>query len=167
MLRDPDANTRITAMSAMISSGNPVLVRRARQAGLTSSDPDMRATALKAVFDAGGPFRVVLDLSKADEKTTRVREWLSGVGETASADGQSASFLLSADAYDPDAKCWKAPNSSYCAIVLAGETITLPTLRRAVASLTLGDDGVFRGTLATQLGSNAMPPVPASIDILE
>jgi len=63
LLADPDQNRRIAGIQLLLASGNPLYVKRAREAGLLSSDPDMQLAALKATLDAGGGIQMVFDLA--------------------------------------------------------------------------------------------------------
>lgn len=167
LLNSEDRNKAIGAMIAMIGSGNPVFVLRAKQAGLTSSEPELRAIALKAVLDAGGPFRLDVEVSEATEEKTRIAEWLGKLGGSFDPAQSKGSYVFSLGPYAEKARCWPFLNANNCAIYLAGETVSLQDWRYAAGELTLGSDGRLVGTFLTRFSSQGGRPVAASINLLE
>jgi hypothetical protein len=127
LLADPDQNRRIAAMQLLLKSGNPLFERRAREAGLLSSDPDMRVAALKAVLEAGNPFKITLNLGDLDEDLRQAwSQRLSGEGPF-SDNGRAVTLTFQIGGYNESLKCYPLlANSNVCALVLAGSEIALP-----------------------------------------
>jgi len=164
LLADPDKNRRIAAMELLLKSGNPVFVSRAKEVGLFSSDPEMQAAALKAIFDAGGPFRLVVDYSGVADKDSGIKEWLSRRGnwdDTA----KTGVFLFTTQPYDPEKKCWRFPDDWSCAIALSGLTVSLPDWSRAEGIFELSSDGTLSGNFRTTSGNGVS--LPAKIELTE
>lgn len=166
MLAAPDKNARIAAMELLLASGNPVFVQRAKEVGLFSSDLEMQAAALKAIFDGGGPFRLLIDITTGKEDQTGIRGWLGNGRGTWDAEGKIGLYTFATQPYDEEAKCWKFLRSSDCAIVLSGTTISLADWSYASGNATLNSEGVLEGAFRVT-NSSSYIPMPARIPLAD
>lgn len=162
ILSDPNRNRRVAAMQAFLKSGNPVFVSRAKEVGLFSSDAEMREAALRAVFDAGGPFRLVLELNPAQEDKDTGRQWAVRNGDL-SADGATGAYSFGTLPFDKTERCWKFQHYANCALHLSGTTISLDW-SSGRGGLKLGTDGAMVGSF---LPTGATTATPARIPLIE
>jgi len=145
-----NANQRIAAMTLLLQSDNPLFVRRARQVGLLSSDPDMQLAAVKAVLDAGGPMRFEIDFSGLSGDD--LKRWTAMVSDngTVSVDGKLGTLVFDVERFDAEDKCYATRNSSYCFAQIAGAKVSFPmgfwSQVQAVAAL--GPDGALAGEIS-------------------
>lgn len=155
LLADQDRNRRVAAMEALLQSGNPVFVGRAKEVGLFSSDRELREAALKSVFDAGGPFRLLLSLAGRDEEKSHAMRWSTRFASV-SDDGKTSSYSFGTSPYDEKAKCWKFQDNGNCAFYLSGLSVSLvwPSGR---GDLTLDADGALTGSFIVDGGTLASP----------
>lgn len=162
LLASENRNKRIAAMELLIQSGNPVFVSRAKEVGLFSSDPEMRSKALQAVFEAGGPFRLVIELN-GDLEENRMGRWLSQRGSWDD-DAKYGSYTFNVDPFDKKVNCWRFKGYNSCAIYLTGDTVSLQDWSSASGSLTLGREGKLEGTFQYKPNGKS---IPASIDLMD
>lgn len=145
LLAEPDQNKRLAAMEMLIKSGNPLYAQRARETGLFSSDKEMQRVALKAIFDAGGPFRIEVPVQGLNEDETRVRRWvLDNQGSLFDGDTKGQ-FLIYTSAYDEAEKCWKFKGKSYCAFVQSGDHYVLRDWGNFEGTVRLSTNGLLVG----------------------
>lgn len=163
MLANPDKNQRIAAMELLLASGNPVFVNRAKEAGLFSSDPEMRNAALKAIFDSGGPFRIVFDFSGKSDEDHGIKDWSGDV--IWNPDTKLGRLVFTVQPYNKEKQCWESSGRN-CAIYLTGTTVSLRDWRYASGSLELDNSGRLVGTFRAT-GSSANVPVTAYIPLME
>lgn len=165
LLADPNRNKRIAAMTLLLKSGNPSFVARAKEIGLTSTDTEMQAAALGAIFDAGGPFKMVFDLSKSDDEKNGVKNWLGGDGSWDEG-SQRALYVFKTKPYDPKKKCWTPANTdTYCAFTIVGRTIAFGPWTSGVGSFELNGEGKLVGAFRNTNGDNV--PVAVEIPLME
>lgn len=165
LLADPNRNKRIAAMTLLLKSGNPSFVARAKEIGLTSADTEMQAAALGAIFDAGGPFKMIFDLSKSDDEKNRVKSWLGGDGIWDEG-GQRALYVFKSNPYDPKKKCWSPTvAASDCVFTIVGRTIAFGPWSYGVGSFELSGEGKLVGTFRYTNGDNV--PVAVEIPLME
>lgn len=162
LLSSENRNKRIAAMELLILSGNPVFANRAKEIGLFSADPEMRSKALQAVFNSGGPFRLVLELN-GDLESNRMGQWLSQRGSWDS-EAKFGNYTFTVDPFDKKKNCWRFKGYSSCAIYLTGDTISLQDWSSASGSLTLGREGRLEGTFQYKPNGKS---IRASIDLME
>lgn len=167
MLADPDKNRRIAAMELLLQSGNPVFIQRAKEAGLFSSDIEMQMAALKAIFDGGGPFTLMMDLTKAKEEQTAARAWLSTHGGTWDETGTIGTVTFATGDFDPKRKCWILREGRSCAITLSAITVSLAGWHDGSGTLKLNAEGALRGTFKNTDNRGRFAPVPAQILLIE
>jgi hypothetical protein len=160
LLSDEDRNARIAAMELLLESGNPIFVSRAKEVGLFSSEIEFRTSALKAIFQGGGPLLIKLQLNGDGEKNGGI-SWLKNQKGDWTPDGKTGQYSFSLSPFDEEAKCWKFLANGNCAIYLTGDTISLRGWSDASGSLTLGGDGKLIGTFVPGGGK----PIPAEIDL--
>lgn len=166
VLNGADADRALRAMRFMLTSGKPRLVRRAKEFGLFAAEPLFRHEALRAVFEAGGPFRIEVDLSgpQADESNMlgRVLYW----GGSNNLDGTAGYYVFSTDPYDSDDRCWKFKDSSTCAFYLTRDVVSLKDWSYAAGDLALNSSGVLEGSIQDTNGASN-PAVPARIVLID
>ncbi|WP_144432231.1 hypothetical protein [Roseibium alexandrii] len=163
VLNGTDTERSLRVMRFMLGSGSPRLVRRAMEFGLLSARPLLRQEALKAVFDAGGPFRIEIDLTRADEDRTRMRYYLNWLAGGYSADGKTGYYQFTTAPFDAKARCWKFLGGDNCALSLSNTSVSLRGWTYGAGNLDLNDDGILEGTLRYR--DNV--PVPARIVLVE
>jgi hypothetical protein len=76
LLSDPDPARAMAAMEIMMGSGDAALMRMAVETGIFSSNPAVRATALKAFL--GAKPSVTAFLTLGDAYDTSQRNWVNG-----------------------------------------------------------------------------------------
>lgn len=147
LLAEPDQNKRLAAMEMLIKSGNPLYEQRARETGLFSSDKEMQRVALKAILDAGGPFRVEVPVQGLNEEATRVRHWVTRTNNGSLFEGDTkGQFLVYTSAYDEETRCWAFEgNSNKCAFVQSGDHYILRDWSDFEGTIRLSTDGVMIG----------------------
>ena len=123
LLANPDPNIRAAAMEAMVDSGDPALVRKAKEVGLFSDDPQLREAAIKATFDAGGAFRAEFIIPEGKD-ITAIYDWLRAYKGSWSEDERTGYFAFTVGDYDPAKSCWLWFNSKNCIFQLAGSEVT-------------------------------------------
>lgn len=166
VLNSADTDRVLRAMTFMLASGKPHLVRRAKEFGLLSAEGLIRHEALKKVLDEGGPFRIEVDLTKVDEEKSNMRAYINRLNGGYSTDGGTGFYVFRVDPYDQDAGCWKFKGNGNCAAYLSNDSISLKDWDRGAGSLTLENNGIMRGTLRyTYSTTNA--PVPAQIVLVK
>lgn len=165
LLRDPDRNRRIAAMELLLKSGNPTFVARAREVGLFSTDPELQRAALGAIFDAGGPFKLVIDLGKSTDEKNGIKSWMGGALAWDDVSGKGI-HVFRTSPYDPKKQCWlNADNLQYCSLNIVGRTITLTLWQQGIGTFELGGDGSLTGWVRYTNGM--LDPVPATIPLAE
>lgn len=144
LLSNPDPKRRTAAMEAILKTGDPAFVRKAKEVGLFSADPQLRQIAVKAIFDAGGAFR--LDIDAPSKDSTDTNALLNRFGGSRSPDGSgSAQFVLTGD-YNVENRCWTDRRGN-CSIRQTGDVIHLADWDYTSASFRLDDSGVLQGTV--------------------
>ena len=163
VLNGEDPERALRAMQFMLESGDPILVWPAREFGLLSSNGSVQNAALNAIFDHGGPFRLVVDLTNLDESKIRMGYYIGRIGGSVSADKKSASFIF----YVDKAKdCWVFKNADNCAFVLQGSSVSLAKWFEGTGELSLNDEGKLKGAIGYYYSKPRYSPVPAYIDLL-
>lgn len=166
LLAQEDKNLRIAAMELLLKSGNPSFVQRAKETGLFSSDLELQRAAVAAIFDAGGPFRLVADLTFAPEEETKTKAWLSYVRGALTVDEKIGTFVFQTEPFDKSKKCWPFKEGRNCAFTLAGAAISLADWRGATGELTLSSEGILVGALRSTDFSNTIP-FPISVSLID
>lgn len=148
MLTDPDGNKRIAAMVALLASGNPVFIQRAKEVGFTSSDPALQIAVLKATLDAAGPLRIDVDFS--DVEGEPLKEWQKHARDygTLGADGKSATYMLNLETYDPERRCYPVKGAG-CYAWLDGTALTIG-ISNASVSTRMDTSGALSGAISSQ-----------------
>lgn len=152
VLNGEDADRAMRAMRFMLASGKPALVRRAREFGAYSVEPLFREEFLRATFDQGGPFQMVVDLgSEADEENDVAKILVKEYDGSLSSDKQTVSMSFFLSPYDEEKRCWKFGNynllKEWCAIYLTGDSVSLQGWRSLTGELSLDDKGTLEGTV--------------------
>ena len=166
MLADTDPNRRLAALKLLIASGEPLFVKRAKEVGLLSSDPEMQKVAVAATLDQGGPFRLEIDLSQLEEGSSMhklIQDYDGSIDETAKLGRVTFSTLP----YDADRKCWPAADGKVCAIIPTGAAYSLDEWQYGSGSLELQPDGALTGTFNFNRGGFERVGAPARIPLAE
>lgn len=149
LLADPDPNRRIAAMEALLGSGDPDFVRKAREVGLFSDDSRLRMAAIRAILDAGGTFRAEFLVPTDQTDVTNIYGWLQEFDGSWSQDSSIGYFAFTLGRYDPGNFCWLWHNSDYCALLMAGEEVATANWRDSPytgsAVMRLDDAGALAG----------------------
>jgi hypothetical protein len=166
LLGHPDRNRAMAAMELLLASGDPTYVRMAREFGLYSSDPNVRQLALRAVLDAGGAFRLVID--PPSENSTDTRRAASAFGGSVSDEGRvSIPFQVKSGGFNQTESCWSDMRGS-CTLRATGSTVHLTSWRQSNVTLTgefsLDDSGTLVGHILANSQGN---PVRAAIPMLD
>lgn len=167
MLADVDPNRRLAALQLLIASGNPVYMKRAKEVGLLSSDPEMQRVALAATFDQGGPFRLELDLSNAGEAEGVLRDRIADYNGNVDETRKLGQVTFSTGPYDPAMKCWPFPGDDNCAIIPSGAAYSLNGWRYGAGSLQLQPDGTLLGSFSVNRSGSSRLSAPARVPLAE
>lgn len=158
VLNGEDSGRALRAMQFMIKSGNPDLVSAAKEFGLYSTNSVVQREAIAAILDSGGPFKLVADLSKIDDKKAKVGYYLTSIGGVYAVDQKSASFTFSVDPYSEEEGCWTFRNSSRCAFILSGTSVSLKGWSSGQGNLSLNDSGQLEGSVSYSNERNFSAP---------
>ncbi|MDO8863131.1 HEAT repeat domain-containing protein [Haliea sp. E1-2-M8] len=164
MLSHPEPNRRIAAMELLLKSGDPEFARKAREFGLFSDDHQLRQAAVRAIFDAGGAFRLETDAPSDD--STKVVSVVQSFGGAVDSEGKgSIPFILSGE-FDSKEVCWlrAAARTKQCALRPTGDSIHLADWNYTTGEFKLDDEGSLRGFL---LYRGSGQPVGARIPLLD
>lgn len=165
LLANPDRNQRLAAMELLLQSGNPTFIKRAKEIGLFSSDPEMQVSALRAIFEGGGPFKIEFTLTDDENARNGIIRWLDWAKGNWQTDGKLGSWTFQTDKYDAKDRCWKFKGNKNCALILSGNTVLLQDWTYGSGSLQLDSEGSLLGSFRHTNGS--YPPVPARIPLAE
>lgn len=166
LLADPDPDRRVAAMELLLQSDDDIYRQRAREFGLFSDDPTLRRTAVHAIFDAGGAFRIEMD--PVSEDSTNTGEFLQRYrGSRDSAGNGSVAFVLT-PGFHAENVCW-TDRDDVCRLQPIGDTIHLTSWRLSGGRVVTGDFELDNaGTLQGHVligGSGA--PVAARIPLVD
>ena len=164
LLADADAGRRLAAMELLIKSGNPVYAKRATEVGIFSSDVELQRAALRAVFDAGGPFRILINYGGSTDEQNGVKSWIGGEGSWDDTT-KRATYIFRTQPFDEKRQCWPFAESSNCAFRMVGSTVSIDEWSYAVGSFQLDTTGQLVGDFRYSAGNHL--PVPATIPIVE
>lgn len=152
ILQNPDMRVQYEAVTLMLKSKDPALVRIAKEHALFSTNPVLRASAIEAIFNAGGTLRI--EVTATGDNSKGVLKWVANVG--GAHDGRIGNFVFPLGKKEGD--CWRQFNyAQYCQLQVAGTSVQY-TYRgnrghNSQASLKLGPDGVLRGVMFSNEGS--------------
>jgi hypothetical protein len=163
-LSSPDPDTRIATLNAILASGEPSYIAKAMEVSLLSDDPRLREAALRGKFEAGGNYRVEVDLSASSKETTDAAGWLRQNGGSISTDGASGLMNVPLGEYYEASHCWRHLNWNSCAFSLAGEQVFFSSRSYAEGQLRLDETGTLVGSL---LVGGKGTPVPLRIPLVE
>jgi len=159
VLQNPDARVQYEAVKLLLKSGDPALVRIAKEHALFSTNPVLRNSAILAIFEAGGNLR--MEVTATGESSSPVLDWISDVG--GSHDGRIGNYVFPIGGKSDD--CWlQHGRNNICQLRVSGTTVQFKQYGKlgAQASLTLGPDGVLRGIVFSGSGQ-----ANAAIDLKE
>lgn len=149
ILTSPDPNQRKAAMEMLLKQDDPALVNKAKEVGLYSADPELRATAIRAILDAGGAFRAEFDIPSNTDNLTAVYDWLRTFKGSWSVDGRTGYFQFALGSYDAAEMCWKWLGSRNCALRMSGESVSTADWDFNIsgsAVMKLDDTGALNGS---------------------
>lgn len=162
LLSNPDPNVRVAAMEAIIASGDPALVRKAKEVGFYSDDLQLRAAAIKATLDAGGAFRAEFTIPEGKD-VTPIMNWLQSVGGSWSEDGSTGYLGFAVGDYTEEAMCWLWHDSRRCVFRMAGSEVATVDWN-ASAVMRLDDGAALTGAF---VASGRGKPVTIRIPLLD
>lgn len=159
VLQNPDVRVQYQAVQYMLKTNDPALQRIAKEHALFSTNPVLRNSAIKAIFDSGQNVRLVI--TSTGEKSVDTLGWLQRVGGTH--DGNTGSIIFKVG--EARENCWIQYRDK-CHFQLAGNSVRFNHEGNsgygAQSSLDLGNDGVLRGMIFTRKGEARL-----SIDLKE
>ncbi|NVO58201.1 hypothetical protein HW561_20620 [Rhodobacteraceae bacterium B1Z28] len=160
-LQNPDLRLQYALVQEMLKLQDPALQRLAKEHALFSTNPVMREAAIKAILDSGATLRI--QVAGEQEKYVYVSKWASGLGGTFVQNRGEVLVVVPPAVNDA---CWG--DKDRCIFRQVGSTlqynphiVNLSYLPRFV--LTLGNDGVLRGTASNPTGET----LQAQIDLKE
>lgn len=160
-LQTADQITQYALVKSLLKHDDKALVRLGREHALFSTNPVMQNLAINSVF-ANQP-RVRLVISNPDSDAAL--KWIEYVG--GAHDGQIGAVIMDTGKYD--GACWLQPVFRSCRFTVVGTSVQFTNSsnggqseRRAQSVLSLGTDGVLRGTMVSSSGR-----VILSIDLKE
>lgn len=159
---DPD--TRIATLDAIIASGEPSYIAKAMEVALLSDDPRLREAALRARFQAGGNYRVEVDLTGPPTETTDAAGWLRRNSGSISTEGTSGLMNVPVGEWYEAGHCWRHLIWNSCAFSLAGEQVFFSSRDYAEGQLRLDESGALVGSL---LVGGKGTPVPIRILLVQ
>lgn len=144
VLQNPDVRVQYQAVQYMLKTNDAALQRIAKEHALFSTNPVLRNSAIKAIFDSGQNVRLVV--TSTGESSADVLKWLARMG--GSHDGNAGSFIFKVG--EARENCWIQYNDK-CNFQLAGNSVLFRvhgnSFDAAQSSLDLGNDGVLRGVI--------------------
>lgn len=153
LLSDPNPARAIAAMEIMMGSGDATLQRMAVEFGIFSTNPSVRAAALKAYLDAKPTLSVFLTLS--DDMSNSERGWLERTIASLNGtrvDAQEAFLSFRVGDFDSVQDCYThAVDSSTCLVRVSEQVVSFALFGRWNA-LNLDDAGTLVGTGAPNSG---------------
>lgn len=147
LLSDPDPARAIAAMEIMMGSGDAALRRMAVENGIFSSNPAVRATALKAFFTARPTVSAFLTIGEEfDEKQ---RGWVYGqtarIGGSVSPEGVAYVSLRVGD-YDAEEDCFLNQDARQGCLFRVNDQVVSFRIFDIWNALTLNDAGELSGS---------------------
>lgn len=156
LLNDPDPVRAIAAMEIMLASGDPDLRKMAIEYGFFSPSRDVRAAALKTVWDSNPLFSITFDGTASDVKEFS-NELSSGFRARPGADGV-AKVSQSISGFDEDDECYAVPRGSNltgtCVLKVFGDEAQFYNRFGNWYPLTLTEEGVLEGVIGLQDAQN-------------
>lgn len=157
VLDGDDPVRSVAAMEFMLKTGDPVLVKLAKDYGLFSPDETLRRVAIKSILDAGGPLRLIFDLTKSPNEKTRGQEMARYFSYTLSAGNKTATGSYYFRKNEKVKNCWLiSDHRSGCSFSQIGSTLQFGW-RSLTGSVILGSDGVLRGSAVYNTNSVSIP----------
>lgn len=158
-LQNPDQRLQYALVQQMLALPDPALQRIAKEHALFSTNPVMREAAIKAILDSGATIR--LQVAGAQSENKYIESFLRSRGGTY-VNGQG-SVLITVPQALSDA-CWGS--RSECNFKQVGNTLQFTPGGGITAVLSLGNDGVMRGSIEYSLNRNR-DTAQAQIDLKE
>ena len=159
LLNDADPDRSLAAMQIMIGIDDAQISRMALQHGLTSTNPAVRRTALKAYFDTAPVLNIFIDGSSLD------RERLTGSinQRSGTVDGSGTAFLsYKVGAFDEKEGCYDFhSNANYCLVTLSESNVSVGLWGRWTP-LNLNAEGSLVGMVQVD---RITPSVPVTIPV--
>lgn len=146
LLSDPNPARAIAAMEIMMGSGDATLQRMAVEFGIFSTNPSVRAAALKAYLDAKPTLTVFVTLGEAFEEDQR--SWVQGqinrLGGTAG-DGQEGFLSIPVGAYDAAQSCYTYASDERECLMRVSDQVASIRLLRIWSALSMNEAGELVG----------------------
>ncbi|MEM9013358.1 MAG: hypothetical protein AAGE18_19225 [Pseudomonadota bacterium] len=156
LLSDPDPARSIAAMQIMMSSGDPDLMRMAREYGLYADAPQVRRAALDAYFSSGPVLEIWYDASGLEDSQRGKLESEANYYSGSLAEGQRVFYSFKVGDYSEENSCWMLHNDSYnrCLVRLSEDSVSV-RLFDVWASLALDEAATLTGM--AKHGSHHLP----------
>lgn len=155
LLNDPDPARAKMAMEIMLESGDAKLRKMAIDFGFFSPSKEVRAVALKAVWDSKPKFSVTFDGTESDlEEFSQELSNPFGIrpGETG-----KAVYTRTIIGFDEDAECYNTPRSGYngwCVLKIFGDGASFYNRHGDWYPLTFTAEGVLEGVIGLDDAQN-------------
>lgn len=122
-LNDPDPDRALAVLEALITRGDAAQRRLAIRHGLESTDRAVRATTLRAIFNANPTIRAVFD-PVAQEPNTGYGGAIVGAGGVLNEKGDG-SVTFKVNGFDAKNDCWTHGRYKKCLIRMRGDAVSL------------------------------------------
>lgn len=122
-LNDPDPDRALTVLQMLITRGDSMQRRLAIRHGLSSTDSAMRATTLRAIFDAKPTINAVFAPASQKPSTYYFRNVLDAGGVIDTEGKGSVTFKL--NGFNDEHDCWTHSSRNTCLIRVRGENVSL------------------------------------------
>ncbi|SEN80960.1 hypothetical protein SAMN04488077_1329 [Roseovarius tolerans] len=146
-LNDPDPDRALAVLQLLISKGDADQRRMAVRHGLQSTDRAIRATTLRAIFDAEPTLRVVVDPID-EEPTVHFANEVNRLGGVIDAEG-AGSITFKVNGYKEEEACWTYSRYESCLLRMRGEAVSL-WLGDSWGSYELNGSGQLEGEQAVK-----------------
>jgi hypothetical protein len=146
LLTDPNPARAIAAMEIMMGSGDASLQRMAVEFGIFSTNPSVRAAALKAYLDARPTLSVFMTIGEAFEPNQRnyVHNLINRLGGTAG-EGQEAFLSIPVGPYDSERGCYVYGTDERECLMRVNDQVASFRLLNIWSALTMTETGELVG----------------------
>ena len=164
ILNDTNPERSAAAVRIMMTSGNPVLERMAREFAIYSPHSIIQRTALEAFFTTGPNLEIRLDASSLkEEQNSNFNYYVRQVSGTIEGNTK-AFFNIKVGPFNKESGCWVYyANSGWCLIRLSESSVSLNIFGKW-NRLILDDGGVLRGMADIH---TSLEPVPVEVNVTQ
>jgi len=155
LLNDPDPARSMKAMQIMMASGEPELVRMAREFGLFSPNVQVQRAALEAFFNSSPVLE--LNIKSAGLDITNFGSTIRGSGGTVFDDG-SAFLSLKVGDFDKEQACYLNVGYGSCLIRFTETALSINTWG-GWSPISLNERGNLEGLINIQNADFGVPTI--------